>query len=63
MSATSSAAVRFKLVSAANTPFAIDDLIGRYRQAVAAGEHHPVLLSGLLILDYLVIHPFEDGNG
>jgi Fic family protein len=28
-----------------------------------AGEHHPVLLSGLFILDLLVIHPFEDGNG
>jgi Fic family protein len=55
--------VRFKPVSAANTPFAIDDLIERYEQVAAAGEHHPVLLSGLFILDLLVIHPFEDGNG
>jgi Fic family protein len=58
-----STAVRFKPVSAASTPFAIDDLIKRYQDAVAAGEHHPVLLSGLLTLDLLVIHPFEDGNG
>jgi Fic family protein len=58
-----SATVRFKPVSAARTPFAIDDLIGRYQQAVATGEHHPVLLTGLFILDLLVIHPFEDGNG
>jgi Fic family protein len=58
-----STTVRFKPVSAASTPFAIDDLIERYRHAVAAGEHHPVLLSGLFILDLLVIHPFEDGNG
>lgn len=58
-----SATVRFKPVSAASTPFAIDDLIDRYQQAVSAGEHHPVLLSGLLILDFLVIHPFADGNG
>jgi Fic family protein len=50
-------------VSAARTPFAIDDLIERYQLAVAAREHHPVLLSGLFILDLLVIHPFEDGNG
>jgi Fic family protein len=50
-------------VSAASTPFAIDDLIERYAQAVAVGDHHPVLLSGLCILDLLVIHPFEDGNG
>ncbi|HEY1639728.1 MAG TPA: Fic family protein [Streptosporangiaceae bacterium] len=58
-----SATVRFKPVSAASTPFAIDDLIERYTEAVTAGEHHPVLLSGLLILDLLVIHPFDDGNG
>jgi Fic family protein len=50
-------------VSAASTPFAIDDLIERYTLAAAAGEHHQVLLSGLFILDLLVIHPFEDGNG
>ena len=58
-----STTVRFKPVSAARTPFAIDDLNGRYRQAAATGEHHPVLLIGLFILDLLVIHPFEDGNG
>jgi Fic family protein len=58
-----STTVRFKPVSAAITPFAIDDLIGRYQRAVAAGEYHSVLLSGLLVLDLLVIHPFEDGNG
>jgi Fic family protein len=58
-----STTVRFKPVSAARTPFAIDDLIDRYQQAVTAGEHHPLLLSGLFTLDLLVIHPFEDGNG
>jgi len=58
-----STTVRFKPVSAASTPFAVDDLIDRYQDAVASGEHHPVLLSGLFILDLLVIHPFEDGNG
>jgi Fic family protein len=50
-------------VPAARTPFAVDDLIKRYKNAVAAGERHPVLLSGLFILDLLVIHPFEGGNG
>jgi Fic family protein len=57
------ATVRFKPVPAARTPFAIDDLIDGYQRAVAVGEHHAVLLSGLFILDLLVIHPFEDGNG
>jgi Fic family protein len=58
-----STTVRFKPVPAAGTPFAIADLIKRYERAVAAAEHHPVLLSGLFVLDLLVIHPFEDGNG
>ena len=58
-----STTVRFKPVSAVSTPFAIDDLIERSKNAVAARVHHPVLLSGLFILDLLVIHPFEDGNG
>lgn len=58
-----STTVRFKPVPAASTPFAIDDLIERYEHAAAAGGHHPVLLTGLFVLDLLVIHPFEDGNG
>jgi Fic family protein len=58
-----STTVRFKPVSAASTPFAIDDLIERYMRAIATGGHHPVLLTGLFVLDLLVIHPFEDGNG
>jgi Fic family protein len=58
-----STTVRFRPMPAAQTPFAIDDLIARYQDAVASGEHHPVLLSGLFTLDLLVLHPFEDGNG
>jgi predicted AAA+ superfamily ATPase len=58
-----SATVRLKPVSAASTPFAADDLIQRYEQAVAASRHHPVLLTGLFVLDLVVICPFEDGNG
>lgn len=62
-SSDGSIAVRFKPVPAADTPFAVDDLIQRYAAAVAKGEHHPVLLCGLFVLDLLVIHPFDDGNG
>lgn len=55
--------VRFEPVSAAKTPFAVTDLIDRYRDATSSGDHHSVLLVGLFVLDLLVIHPFEDGNG
>jgi Fic family protein len=56
-------AVRFRPVSAADTDFFCAELIDRYRAATVAGQHHPVLLIGLFVLDLLVIHPFEDGNG
>jgi Fic family protein len=55
--------VRFRPVPAAETEFHVAELIDRYRAAIAAGEHHPVLLIGLFVLDLLIIHPFEDGNG
>jgi len=55
--------VRFRPVPAADTEFHLAELIDRYRTASVAGEHHPVLLIGLFVLDLLVIHPFEDGNG
>ncbi len=51
--------VRFVPVSAARTEFFTVELVDRYRDAMAAGEHHPVLL----VLDLLTIHPFDDGNG
>jgi Fic family protein len=58
-----STTVRFKPVPSASIPFAVDDLIERYQHAVAAGEHHLVLLSGLFILDLLVIHPSRTATG
>lgn len=55
--------MRFRPVAAADTGFVVAELIDRYEAEVGAGRHHPVLLVGLFILDLLVIHPFEDGNG
>jgi Fic family protein len=55
--------VRFIPVPAADTEFYTAELIDRYEAAVAHGQHHPVLLIGLFILDLLTIHPFADGNG
>jgi len=50
-------------VPAARTPEVTADLLHRYSEALEARRHHPVLLTGLLVLDLLTIHPFEDGNG
>ncbi len=56
-------AVRFVPVLAARTPEVTADLLARYSDALDARRHHPVLLTGLLVLDLLTVHPFEDGNG
>ncbi|QSB16211.1 Fic family protein [Natronosporangium hydrolyticum] len=55
--------VRFRPVPANQTDYYLDELVSRYREAVAARRHHPVLLIGLFALDLSIIHPFEDGNG
>lgn len=55
--------VRFRPVAAAETEFYVQELVSRYHEAVESGTHHPILLVGLFVLDLLVIHPFEDGNG
>jgi len=55
--------VRFVPVPAAATADYLAELIERYTAAQRELRHHPVLLVGLFVLDLLVIHPFEDGNG
>jgi len=55
--------VRFETVPAAETPAAMDELHRRLLDAREAGEHHPLLLIGAYVFDFLAIHPFRDGNG
>ncbi len=55
--------VRFRTVPAAETPAAMEELHTRFADALAAHEHHPLLLIGCYVFDFLAIHPFRDGNG
>lgn len=55
--------VRFRPVSARDAPSATDQLLRAFVAERDADRHHPLLLIGLTVLDLLVIHPFEDGNG
>lgn len=55
--------VRFKPTSAVNTPYAIDNLIQCYKQAINIDKREPLIIIPLAILDFLCIHPFIDGNG
>ena len=55
--------VRFRPVSAAETPQAMEQLVLAYAEASADSAIHPLLLIPCVILDFLCIHPFRDGNG
>lgn len=54
---------RFTPVAVSDVPHHLDELIVRYRGALATGRHHPVLLTGLFVLDLLAIRPFTTANG
>ncbi len=55
--------VRFKPVPAAQTPQAIEQLILAYLDARDNASINQLLLIPCVILDFLCIHPFKDGNG
>lgn len=55
--------VRFRPVSVAETPAAIEELCLSYRHALAQESVPPLVAVGALVVDFLCIHPFRDGNG
>ncbi|MDR3345063.1 MAG: Fic family protein [Oscillospiraceae bacterium] len=55
--------VRFQPVAAFLTPTAMDSICDLFSKAVEKDEHDPLLLIPMFILDFLCIHPFNDGNG
>jgi Fic family protein len=58
-----SSRVRFTPVPAYMTTEAMDRLVARFREELAAGKTDPVVLIAAFVLDFLCIHPFLDGNG
>ena len=55
--------VRFTPVSAAETPEAVEQLVLAYMDARDNPRVNKLLLIPCVILDFLCIHPFADGNG
>lgn len=41
----------------------LTELVDRYESALAEGRIPPLLLLAAFVLDFLAIHPFEEGNG
>ena len=55
--------VRFQPVPAWETPEAMDALCAAINEAIADPELDDLLLVPMFILDFLCVHPFNDGNG
>ncbi|MBQ4650768.1 MAG: Fic family protein [Firmicutes bacterium] len=55
--------VRFRPVEAWETAPAVEELCRAYRYAAENKLADPLILANMFILDFLCIHPFNDGNG
>lgn len=55
--------VRFRPTSAADTSAAMEQLVLAYLEARSNSHINQLLLIPCVILDFLCIHPFRDGNG
>lgn len=55
--------IRFKPISAEETPKAMTQLVLAYMEAKNNSNINQLLLIPCVILDFLCIHPFRDGNG
>lgn len=55
--------VRFRPTSAKETPKAMEQLVLAYMDARSDSNINQLLLIPCVILDFLCIHPFRDGNG
>ena len=55
--------IRFQPVPAWETPEAVELLCNEFNDALKDPNMDPLLLMPIFILDFLCIHPFNDGNG
>jgi Fic family protein len=53
----------FETATPFDTPREMEALVRWANKAVAEKSLHPLLISGVFIVEFLAIHPFQDGNG
>lgn len=57
------ASVIFDTTSAYLTPKETEELVDWTKQALEDKKYHPLLVVGNFLVEFLKIHPFQDGNG
>ncbi|WP_249028582.1 Fic family protein [Tannockella kyphosi] len=55
--------VRFQPVHSWETAESVEELCNAYNQIMGTGKANALLLIPMFVLDFLCIHPFNDGNG
>lgn len=55
--------VIFRTASPFETPARMAELVQQTGDALAAARVHPLVVIGGFIVEYLAVHPFQDGNG
>lgn len=53
----------FETATPFDTPRRMQELVAWYREARELGRLHPLLVIAVFIVNFLEIHPFQDGNG
>lgn len=53
----------FETASAFQTPFLMQELLDWYRLEIEQKNHHPLIIIAVFLATFLLIHPFQDGNG
>ena len=61
--ADGSVRIRFRPVSAAETPRFMEGLVEEFSRCLEGRWVHPLIALGAFNLDFLCVHPFRDGNG
>ena len=55
--------ILFDTIPAYLTPAAMHELVDWTTQALQTNKYHPLLIIGNFLVEFLQIHPFQDGNG
>lgn len=55
--------VVFQTTPAYLTPKRMQELVERTQTALSKKKHHPLIVIGSFLVEFLAIHPFQDGNG
>lgn len=53
----------FETVTPFETPMLMQELVKWTSEAIKAKKYHPLLITSVFVVEFLDIHPFQDGNG